>query len=237
MSGRIVFVVSFLALSIAYIVTTAKLYDSKDAILTQVAVLESQLSMSEMHISSLMNTLAHVVMELNQTITTTTTSGLTLNETLVQSGTFDWRLFRASAFTTISLDIRPSSAYNVYLISSADSLLQIQILELYPPSSAFVFPTIPSGQGYYFQLDNFAPSNPVQGNGVVSLNLANQGALSPACDPNNPNYMCSISTAFSGGILNAIEATSTGYYFYIVPGNNIAGSTFAMTGPWRFVFL
>lgn len=151
-------------------------------------------------------------------------SGVTLNETLILSGTFDWRfLDYVNTDTTVS----PPSQYSLYNVN-AGGILTFYVLELTGPATPFTFPF---DVDFYLniRLQNFIPAIPYS---LSIFNSVGQENIDKITLPCRADFSCD----FSNFVLSSTKFIGNFYMEgQVQQANSGAGQSFSLSSPWRLV--
>lgn len=151
-------------------------------------------------------------------------SGVTLNETLILSGTFDWRFVD---FVNTDTVVSPSSQYSLYRVN-AGGILTFYVLELTGPVTPFTFPF---DVDFYLniRLQNFVPAIPYSLYIYNSIGQENVDKITLPC-------RADLSCDFSNFILSSVKNLGPFYMEgQVQQANSGAGQAFSLSSPWRLV--
>lgn len=230
-----------ITLIVLYIGTTYGLFTGQTVINTQIVELTANLTATNNLTLTTYQQLQQTNMQLLQVKATISefvmmflngTASISFNETIVETGTFDWTFFRVASPNPILLGSSAGSIYTVYDVSVAD-ILSFQVLELRAPLTPFTFPPIAIFQNYLVTIDNFSPGTKVPSFApIIPLGLSNQNAVSMTCYQQG---LCTIvDDVFTGGT-NLITTSPGSFRFSPVQSNAVGGQTFNINKPWRFI--
>lgn len=186
-----------------------------------------QLQATNMQVQQLKNTISEfVMMFLNGT------ASISFNETIVETGTFDWSFFSKAGALQTFLGSSTGSIYTVYDVSVAD-ILSFQVLELRAPLTPFTLPSITFTRNYYVTVDNFSPGTRVPSFApTIPLGLSNQNAVSMPCYQQG---LCSIVEDPSTSSINLIATLPGSFQFFLFPNTGAVAQAFDLNKPWRFI--
>lgn len=155
-----------------------------------------------------------------------------LNETLIESGTFDWS-FQSQFFST---DLIVTANYT--LKNATDGFLTFYVLTVQPPVPSYTLPG-PSPVLFSVTLTNF-PTDSLMPSVNLILSQQNQARLQLPCYNDGSCFIGN-----TGGLKNIIQANyklTPDFSLNINPTGSfdwslLVGQTFALSEPWEFIVL